>query len=93
MTTLPDDPRLGRQRAMAAYLRACMVAVLVLAAVVVVVPERLVDDVGAVMVAVLILAPVGRLVWLLVRWLRRGDRRFALVALLLLGVMAAALLV
>jgi hypothetical protein len=39
----------------------------------------------------LIAAPIGRVVWLLVRWLRRGDRRFALAAVALLAVMGVAL--
>jgi hypothetical protein len=88
--SMPQDPRLGRQRVLATYLRVCLAVVLVVAVVAVVVPDDQVDRVGAFMVAVLILAPIGRVVWLLVRWLRRGDRRFALAAVALLAVMALA---
>jgi hypothetical protein len=86
-----DDPRLGRQRAIVAYLRVALVAVLVIACGAVVAPDSWEIDLGRVMVGVLIVAPVGRVVWLLVRWTRRGDRRYALAAVALLAVMGAAL--
>ncbi len=88
---MPDDPRLGRQRAVATYLRVALVAVLVIACAAVVAPDSWEIDLGRVMVVVLIVAPVGRVLWLLGRWTRRGDRRYALAAVALLAVMGAAL--
>jgi hypothetical protein len=38
------------------------------------------------MVAVFVAAPLGRVIWLMVRWQRRGDWRFALVGAVLLAV-------
>jgi hypothetical protein len=43
------------------------------------------------MVVVLVVAPIIRIGWLLVRWVRRGDWRFAGAAAALLAVMGAAL--
>jgi hypothetical protein len=88
---MPDDPRLGRQRAIATYLRVALFAVLVIACAVVVAPDSWEIDLGRVMVAVLIVAPIGRILWLLARWTRRGDRRYALAAVALLAVMGTAL--
>jgi hypothetical protein len=86
----PDDPRLGRQRAIATYLRVALVAVLSVASAAVVAPGSWELGLGRVMVVVLIVAPVGRVVWLLARWTRRADRRYALAAVALLAVMVAA---
>jgi len=90
--SIPDDPRLGRQRVLATYLRVCLASTLVLAAVASVAPEEWSHRIGRAMLVVLIAAPVGRVLWLLVRWLRRGDRRFALAAVALLAVMSVALI-
>jgi hypothetical protein len=89
---LPPDPRLGRQRALAIYLRVALALAMVLGVAAVVLPDEWGEEVaGVAMVVVLIAAPIGRVVWLLVRWLRRGDRRFALAAIALLAVMGVAL--
>ena len=85
------DPRVGRQRAIATYLRIALVAVFVVGCIAVVAPDSWEIDIGRVMVSVLVVAPIGRVVWLLVRWTRRGDRRYALAAAALLVVMGAAL--
>jgi len=92
-TPLPPDPRIARQQAMAAYLRVCLVVAFVLGALAVVLPDPAGRRFGVAMAFVLVLAPVGRLLWLLVRWLRRGDRRFAASAATLLVLLAVALVV
>ena len=55
-------------------------------------PEQHRNTGGMVMVAVFVVAPLGRIVWLVVRWQRRGDWRFALVGLGLLAVVATGLI-
>jgi len=91
--TVPEDPRVGRQRVLATYLWVSLGVALSLAVLTAVAPDAWTDDIGPWMVAVLILAPVGRLVWLLIRWTKRGDRRYAIAILVLLAVMATALVV
>ena len=56
-----------------------------------VLPTEPATVVGAVAVVLVVGTPMGRVAWLVVRWLRLGDRRFALVglAVLALGVVAA----
>jgi hypothetical protein len=91
MTAAMPDPRLGRQRVLALYLRVALAVVLALGTATVFVPEDWETGFGRVMVVVLIVAPIIRVVWLLARWTRRGDRRYALAAVALLAVMGAAL--
>lgn len=91
MGATPEDPRLARQRVLAGYLWFALGVTMLLGLATVVAPESWVDTLGPTMVGVLILAPVGRVVWLLVRWTRRGDRKYALAAIALLGVMVVAL--
>jgi hypothetical protein len=57
----------------------------------IVAPTSVRRDLGVATVVVLVIAPIGRVLWLLVRWTRRGDRRFAVAAAVLLGVMGLAL--
>jgi hypothetical protein len=92
-SALPPDPRVARQRAMALYLRVALAVSLVLGAATLAVPPDRRDNVGIVMVVVLVATPLGRVAWLGVRWLRRGDRRFALAAGTLLVVMVAGVVV
>jgi hypothetical protein len=92
-SALPPDPRVARQRAMALYLRLALAVSLALGAATLVVPPDRRDDVGIAMVVVLVATPLGRVAWLGVRWLRRGDRRFALAAGALLVVMLAGVVV
>lgn len=91
MSTTPEDPRLARQRVLATYLWVALSVTMLLGLATAVVPESWLDSLGPAMVGVLILAPVGRVLWLLVRWTRRGDRKYAVAAVALLGVMVAAL--
>jgi hypothetical protein len=44
---------------------------------------------GTASLVAVIAAPLGRSLWLGVRWLRKGDRRFALVAAAVLAIVAA----
>lgn len=82
------QPRADRQRRLVRYLQVCAATVFGLAAASVVLPGdagRLAADA---MVAVVIGAPVGRVLWLLQRWIRRRDWRFAAAAFGLLLVVA-----
>jgi hypothetical protein len=78
-----DDERLGR------VLRAVTSVALVLAIVGTVVPGPVgaVAAVGA--VAVVIATPLGRVAWLIRRWVHEGDRRFAYAGLLLLAIVGS----
>lgn len=89
MTETPPNPRRGRQRFLIRFLQAALGAVALAAAATVVLGGGLAHDAGNLMVALLIAVPAVRVVWLVVRWLRLGDWRFASVALALLGVMTA----
>lgn len=89
---LPPDPRIARQRATALYLRAAIVVSFSLGVATLVLPGDAGRAVGVAMTVVLIVAPLVRVAWLLVRWLRRGDRRFAAAAFTLLLVTGSGLL-
>lgn len=92
ISALPPDPRLGRQRALATYLRVALGVATVLGLLAALLPDDWAEETaGVAMVVVLIAAPIGRIGWLLVRWLRRGDWRFAGAAVALLAVMGVAL--
>lgn len=85
----PRDPKEGRQRRLVRFLQAAAIAVLVLAVLSLVLPGdagRLAADA---MVAVVIATPVARVAWLLARWVRRRDLRFAYAAAALLFVVGA----
>jgi hypothetical protein len=88
---IPDDPRVQRQRVLATYLWCALAVSFALALTTAVAPRSWVETLGPTMVVVLVAAPVGRLLWLLVRWTRRGDRRFAAAILVLLGLMVLAM--
>ncbi len=79
----------NRQAALARAGRVALVAVLVAAAVAALLPDEAGSTAGALMVALLVAAPLVRVAWLGIRWARKGDRRFALVAAGLLAVVAA----
>lgn len=87
------QPLVGRQRSLVRYLRAALVLAALAAVVELLVPAEGRTTAGRVMVGVLVLAPLGRVLWLAVRWARRRDVRFALVALALLAVATSALFV
>lgn len=87
------NKRRGRQRFLIVYLRVTLIAAFLIGVAELLLPTETQDEAGIVMVAVLIAAPLGRVVWLIVRWLRIGDWRFALVGAVLLGVVATGLIV
>ncbi len=93
MTGPAPNPRIGRQRYLTAALTVCVALTVAAAAAALVLPGEAGSVAGRVMVGLLIGAPVLRVAWLLVRWLRLGDRRFALAATALLGVLVAAVFV
>lgn len=84
-------PRLRRQVVLTRVLVAVAVAVGVVAVTAVVAGAAGVAAwLGTATVVALIAAPVVRVVWLGVRWLRLGDRRYAAVCAALLAIMAVA---
>lgn len=82
------EHRAGRQRRLALFLRAAAGLTLVLAVLGATLPDRGRDKAGAAMVAVLVAAPAIRSAWLARRWLRKGDRRYAATAILVLAIVA-----
>ncbi|MCB1015528.1 MAG: hypothetical protein KDB10_10485 [Acidimicrobiales bacterium] len=79
----PPDPRAGRQRRLARFLRVASLVTFAAAAAALVLPGEVGRVAGGLAIALLVAAPLVRLAWLARRWVRRGDRRFAFVALLL----------
>lgn len=85
---LPYDRRLDRFNTMVATMRAFLLAVGVLAALGAVTPSEMGRWFGGAAIAVLVAAPLIRVVWLVARWFRRGDPRFALVGTGVLAIIA-----
>ncbi len=83
MTDTPHDPRAGRQRRLARFLRVAAYATFALAAAALVLPGAAGTAAGTLVVVVLVGVPLVRLGWLGHRWLRKGDRRLAVVAAVL----------
>ncbi len=73
---------------MGEFLSAELIAVVVLAGVALLAQERIGRAAGIGMIALLIAIPLVRVLWLVVRWWSRGDRRFALVGVFVLFVVA-----
>jgi hypothetical protein len=90
---LPLDPRLDRYRPLSRALTAALVATVALAAITLLLPERAAGWTGAAVVSVLVAAPLARVVWLVRRWLGRGDRRYAAVGVAVLAVIAGGVLI
>lgn len=83
------DPKADRFARLITALNLAVAAVTSLAFVALFLRDDVADAVGAVIVALLILTPLLRVAWFVGRWARRGDRRFALVGLGVLCVVAA----
>ncbi len=84
----PPDPREERFRPMGEFLTAELLAVVVLCVVALVAPGEVAGSAAAGLLALLVAIPLVRVAWLVVRWFRRGDPRFAAVGLFVLGVAA-----
>ncbi|MCB1247838.1 MAG: hypothetical protein R2699_06690 [Acidimicrobiales bacterium] len=90
MTAPVPSPLAGRQRRLVVALQVVFAVAVAASIGALVLPGRAGDVAGGVMVAVLVGAPALRIGWLVQRWLRRGDRRFAAAAIALLGVLVVA---
>ena len=88
----PHDPRAGRFDPLVRGLQVAMVLVALTA----VLGDVLHGTAGRVaewmLVAALVVTPVARVLWFVVRWFRRGDPKFAWVGIGVLVVMAAGVL-
>ncbi len=84
----PADPKSGRQARLLVVLRTGITLVLAAATVGALAPEPWGTGAAKATAVMLVAFPVGRVAWLGVRWLRKGDTRYATVALLLLLVVA-----
>lgn len=82
-------PLVGRQRHLIVFLRAAYAVALLLAVAAVVLPGDAGTAAGVGLIATLVATPALRVGWLVARWVRRRDVRFATVAAGLLAVMAA----
>lgn len=83
------DPRAGRQRRLVAFLRTGLVLVTGTATAELLAPPAWRAQAGVLMTSTVIAVPLVRLAWLVVRWWRRGDHRFALVGTGLLVIVAS----
>lgn len=81
-------PLVGRQRHLVVFLRASTIVAFVLAVGGLILPGRAGTVAGTLLVATLIGVPLVRVAWLCLRWIRRGDVRFALTAGGLLAIVA-----
>jgi hypothetical protein len=88
----PVDPRLERFRPLTASLRSVLVACAALAAAALVLPDPMSQWTGVALFALLVGAPIARVLWLVQRWFRRGDVRFAWVGISVLAVIASGVL-
>lgn len=87
--TAPDDSRSGRGprgrgRKLIAPLRLTSAAALLTALLALAMPGRAGTTAGAVMLTLLVAAPLGRIAFLAVRWWQLGDRAYSLRATALL---------
>ena len=84
------DDRAGRQHQLVVGLQVSLALVVVTAVVGLVAPGSAGSTAATVGVAVLVAAPLGRVAWLSLRWIRRHDLRFAAAGVALLTIAAAA---
>jgi hypothetical protein len=87
-TSPPPDPREGRFDGLARAMTVATVLATAAAVAGAALPGPAGTLAGATMVVVLVAAPLLRVLWLVQRWARRGDRRFAAVGLGVLVVVA-----
>ncbi|MEI7886514.1 MAG: hypothetical protein WCJ04_03895 [Actinomycetes bacterium] len=74
--------------ALSIWLRRAVILVAILASLTLLLPEEVGKKLGILLVGLLIALPLGRVLWFVQRWLRRGDWRFAAVGLGVLTVVA-----
>jgi hypothetical protein len=88
----PHDPRAERFSGLLLALRVDRIAIAVLAVAAIVLPGgRIAEVLGAlVLIGVITSGPV-RVAWLARRWLRKGDRLYGALAMLLFGLPVAGL--
>lgn len=79
-------PLVGRQRHLLLFLRSLYALAIAFAAGGVFLPGAAGRASGTALVTTLVAAPALRVAWLAMRWVRRRDLRFAMVALVLLVV-------
>ena len=84
----PPDWRAHRQQRLVQALQAAVALLVVAALVALALPGRAGEVAADAVAVVLIAVPLGRVAWLVLRWARRGDVRFALVGSVLLAVAA-----
>lgn len=89
---LPYDHRLDRFQPVVRGMHAALLLVGALAVGGAMVPGRVGRWMGAGAIAVLVAAPLLRVMWLVRRWVRRGDPRFAAVGCGVLAIVAAGVL-
>ncbi len=83
------DPRFDRFRPLSNALGWALLVVAVLAVASVVLPSPVGGWAGVALVATLVAVPLARVLWLVARWIRRGDRRYAAVGAGVLAVIVA----
>jgi hypothetical protein len=80
------DPRAARQRSLLLFLRIAALMTFACAVAGTVLPDRAGRAAAGATVVALVATPLARVLWLAVRWARRGDWRFAGAALVLVVV-------
>ncbi len=85
----PPDPRRNRFVPLSIAMLRLLAAIAVLALLTVLAPQPWDVAAGWAMVGVLVAAPLFRVLWLVQRWLRRGDPRYAVVGMAVLAVVLA----
>lgn len=88
----PPDPRHQRYRPLANLLGTGIVLVSCLAVLTLALGDSAGHGVGIAMVVVLATIPLLRVAWLVGRWIRRGDPRFAAVGALVIAIPLAGFL-
>ena len=88
----PEDPRLERYRPLSRLVGSGILVVSLLAVLALSAPGTLGEPFGAAMVVFLAVIPLLRVAWLVGRWFRRGDPRFAILGLLVISVPVVGLL-
>jgi hypothetical protein len=84
------DPRAGRFQPLVTGARMAVGMAFALAVGGMLLPDPVATWCAVAAIAVVMTAPIVRVIWLAARWFRRGDRRFGWVAVGVLGVVSIA---